>query len=53
MIALVARRIYWDDGKPSMDPEDYQLVAGTRPAGRIHATENRRDRQGSREERRI
>jgi hypothetical protein len=39
MSDLTLRRITWDDGQPSLDPEDYSVREGDRDVGRIyHAT---------------
>jgi hypothetical protein len=36
---LTMRRITWDDGRPSLDREDYSVRQGGRDVGRIyHAT---------------
>jgi hypothetical protein len=35
---LVLRRIAWDDGQPSLDPEDYSVREGDRNVGRIYHT---------------
>ena len=37
-MSLARQRIYWDDGKPSVDPEDYRVVDKDRdkPIGRIY-----------------
>ena len=36
--SFVLRRITWDDGKPSLDPEDYSVREGSRAVGRIYHT---------------
>jgi hypothetical protein len=35
---LTLRRIIWDDGKPSLDPEDYSVIADGEKIGRIYRT---------------
>ena len=35
-MTFTLRRIIWDDGKPSMDPEDYSVVVDGKIAGRIY-----------------
>jgi hypothetical protein len=37
-VSLILRRIYWDDGKPSMDPEGYSVIADGKAVGRIYRT---------------
>jgi hypothetical protein len=35
---LSLRRIIWDDGRPSLDPEDFSVRQGGRDVGRIYHT---------------
>ena len=31
-------RIIWDDGKPSLDPDDYEVIEDGKKVGRIYRT---------------
>jgi hypothetical protein len=35
-MARTLRRIIWDNGKPSLDPEDYEVVEDGKALGRIY-----------------
>lgn len=35
---LTLRRMIWDDGKPSIDPEDYSVLEDGHVIGRIYRT---------------
>jgi hypothetical protein len=35
---LTLRRITWEDGQPSLDPEDYSVRQGGRDVGRVYYT---------------
>src|SRR5258708_2692241 len=35
---LILQRIIWDDNRPSMDPEDYSVIADGKDVGRIYRT---------------
>jgi len=35
-MAITLRRVIWDNGKPSLDPEDYEVVNDGVAVGRIY-----------------
>jgi hypothetical protein len=37
-MTFILRRIIWDDGRPSIDPEDYQVIKNGEDVGRMYRT---------------
>jgi hypothetical protein len=38
-MSFILRRIIWDDGRPSIDAEDYEILVDGKEAGRLYRTQ--------------